>query len=205
MAAHKIKIAPGQKYGKLIVIAKTERRVSGRVVWECLCDCGNTAYVTTTHLTNWHTTSCGCARDHASRMELAGQRFGRLVAIKPIDKHMGNSVVWYCQCDCGKVAEVAAISLRRGNTKSCGCLASEVHKRSSATMIEERSKDLVDGTDIKMLMLPPTKANTSGTTGVSWDSSVRTWKAHITFKGHRYFLGSSVDKEKAIALRKEAE
>ena len=72
-------------------------------------------------------------------------------------------------------------------------------------MIKERSKDLVDGTDVKLLMLPPTKANTSGTTGVGWDKSVRTWKAHITFKGHRYYLGSSVDKEYAVALRKEAE
>ena len=199
------RISSGQRYGRLTVIRKTERRTSGRIVWECRCDCGNTAYVTSAHLLGGSTTSCGCARSHTNRMDLSGQRFGRLVALSPTDRRMCHSVIWRCQCDCGKIAEIAAISLRNGSTRSCGCLSSEVHRKSSATMQQERRKDLVDGTDIKLLMLPPTSANTSGTTGVSWDKSVRTWKAHITFKGRRYSLGSSRDKAVAIALRKEAE
>lgn len=205
MAKQRVKIAVGQKYGKLTVIAKTDQRASNHVIWKCRCDCGNIAYVTGTRLIIGSTTSCGCARAHTNRMDLAGQRFGRLVAIKPTDNHLGNSVIWHCQCDCGKTANVAAINLRTGSTKSCGCLSSEIHRISSSAMITERSKYLVEGTDVKNLMRQPGKSNTSGFTGVSWDSSVQIWKAYITFKGHRYFLGSSVDKESVIALRKEAE
>lgn len=55
------RIEPGQRYGRLTVVAKTDRRVSNRVVWECRCDCGNTTYVTSNHLANGNTKSCGCA------------------------------------------------------------------------------------------------------------------------------------------------
>lgn len=57
---------------------------------------------------------------------------------------------------------------------------------------------------MKLLMHAPIKSNTSGKAGVSFDRSVGIWKATIVFKGHKYYLGSSVDKEKAIAMREEA-
>jgi len=31
----------GQRFGKLVAIEPTEKRVSKSVVWKCLCDCGN--------------------------------------------------------------------------------------------------------------------------------------------------------------------
>ena len=31
----------GQKFGKLTVIEKTDRRNSGAIVWKCKCECGN--------------------------------------------------------------------------------------------------------------------------------------------------------------------
>lgn len=68
-----------------------------------------------------------------------------------------------------------------------------------------RSVDYVDGTDVKKLMQAPSAANTSGTVGVTYDKSVRMWKAYIQFKGRRYYLGSSVDKAVAVSLRKSAE
>lgn len=71
------RIEPGQRYGRLTVVAKTDRRVSNRVVWECRCDCGNTTYVTSNHLANGNTKSCGCARTGTNLLDLSGQRFGR--------------------------------------------------------------------------------------------------------------------------------
>lgn len=53
----------GQKFGKLVAIAPTERRASnGAVYWECLCDCGNTTYVVYTSLKKGDTQSCGCKK-----------------------------------------------------------------------------------------------------------------------------------------------
>uniref|UniRef100_A0A7C9NUW7 Uncharacterized protein n=1 Tax=Muribaculaceae bacterium Z82 TaxID=2304548 RepID=A0A7C9NUW7_9BACT len=63
------------------------------------------------------------------RIDLAGQRFGRLVALEPTEKRSDGSVVWRCQCDCGKVVEVNAHRLRKGNTKSCGCLKKDRFKQ----------------------------------------------------------------------------
>lgn len=50
-----------QKFGQLLVIEKTnDRTKNGKVIWKCLCDCGNTAFVATDKLTTRHTQSCGC-------------------------------------------------------------------------------------------------------------------------------------------------
>ena len=31
--------------------------------------------------------------------DLTGQRFGRLVAVEPMDSISGKGVIWHCQCD----------------------------------------------------------------------------------------------------------
>ena len=36
----------------------------------------------------------------------------------------GNHALWKCRCICGKVFETTSNSLRKGNTKSCGCQSS---------------------------------------------------------------------------------
>lgn len=61
--------------------------------------------------------------------DLTGQRFGRLVAKYPTDKRLCSSVVWHCECDCGKSCDVATVNLRNGSTKSCGCLHREAAKK----------------------------------------------------------------------------
>lgn len=61
-------------------------------------------------------------------IDMTGQRFGRLVAVKQIDKaDIGkeNGIYWLCKCDCGNEVVVASQSLKRGQTKSCGCLRKE--------------------------------------------------------------------------------
>lgn len=50
----------GKRFGKLVVVRETEERRNGKVVWECVCDCGNTCKVRSCHLISGHTKSCGC-------------------------------------------------------------------------------------------------------------------------------------------------
>lgn len=52
--------------------------------------------------------------------DLTGQRFGRLTVIKRVPSK-NNNARWLCQCDCGNVTEVLGTTLRRGESKSCGC------------------------------------------------------------------------------------
>ena len=56
------------------------------------------------------------------RVDLTGKAFGSLTAICPTDgRGKTGSVVWKCQCVCGKTVLVEAHLLTKGNTKSCGC------------------------------------------------------------------------------------
>lgn len=60
-----------------------------------------------------------------ARKDITGQRFGRLVAIRPNGKQ-GNNIKWLCRCDCGNEITTNVSSLTRGKTKSCGCLRKEI-------------------------------------------------------------------------------
>ena len=57
--------------------------------------------------------------------DLAGQRFGRLVAIRPAGINRSGQYRWECQCDCGKTHVTTSYRLRSGTTKSCGCYMRE--------------------------------------------------------------------------------
>lgn len=61
-----------------------------------------------------------------SFMDIAGQRFGRLVAIAHAghtrEGMKGRTSFWKCRCDCGNEKIIRAAFLRNGLTRSCGCL-----------------------------------------------------------------------------------
>ena len=60
-----------------------------------------------------------------------GKRYGKLV-VTGVAYREGNTAFLYCDCDCGtKNRIVRASSLRKGVTKSCGCLRSVDMKHSS--------------------------------------------------------------------------
>jgi hypothetical protein len=54
-----------------------------------------------------------------------GKKFGRLVVERFAGKDRHNSAVWDCKCECGNRIVVSGKKLRRGNTRSCGCLQKE--------------------------------------------------------------------------------
>lgn len=57
-------------------------------------------------------------------IDLAGQRFGRLVVLHraPNKDNKHKRAVWRCLCDCGTERSVTSNNLRGGITSSCGCL-----------------------------------------------------------------------------------
>jgi hypothetical protein len=54
-------------------------------------------------------------------IDLTGQIFGDLTAVKPTGERRHGNVVWVCLCICGNFANVDANKLRFGVTQSCGC------------------------------------------------------------------------------------
>lgn len=65
--------------------------------------------------------------------DLAGKRFGKLVAIKSTYNQEKKITLWECKCDCGNVCHVRANRLLHGRTKSCGCLRGEVNRQKNTT------------------------------------------------------------------------
>lgn len=115
----------GQRFGKLIAIKPTDKRNGANVIWELICDCGNITYADTGNLGNGSTRSCGCLHKEVVSINIKGQRFGRLVAIKR-SINRGIKTTWKCQCDCGNVVDVTTDHLVKGGTRSCGCIRDEL-------------------------------------------------------------------------------
>jgi hypothetical protein len=63
------------------------------------------------------------------RLNLVGQRFGRLLVVDKIGVNEKRNVVWKCICDCGKIKNIISAELRRGRTNSCGCLKNEIQRK----------------------------------------------------------------------------
>jgi hypothetical protein len=63
--------------------------------------------------------------------DIAGQRFGRLVALAPDGITRDGNMIWKCECDCGATAHVRSGSLCRGSTVSCGCRRREATAEAS--------------------------------------------------------------------------
>ena len=66
--------------------------------------------------------------------DLAGRRFGRLVALEFVDYGANYAALWRCACDCGVARVVTRTSLLQGYTRSCGCL------RREATALRNRAR-----------------------------------------------------------------
>lgn len=65
------------------------------------------------------------------KLNLIGNKFGRLLVVKESTNRHGNgSVGWICECDCGVVKEISSNKLTcKKPTRSCGCLLKETSMR----------------------------------------------------------------------------
>ena len=192
----------GKRFGRLVVLKQSSNNAGGRVCWLCRCDCGSAAVVTAHGLKSGKTKSCGCLKQesHATMRELTGQRFGNLTVLGiSEERSYKGSILWNCQCGCGKKVVVAEDSLISGHYKSCGCGRIEQGKELQNYLT------FVDGTCIEWLERRKHRSdNTSGCTGV-YAAKKGTYRASITLCGKRYYLGTYSEFEKAVEARKYAE
>lgn len=62
------------------------------------------------------------------KMNLIGQKFGRLMVLKQVIEN--DKKLWLCKCDCGETTKVSTKNLNSGRVRSCGCM-----KRKSGTTL----------------------------------------------------------------------
>ena len=60
------------------------------------------------------------------KIELKGQRFGRLVALAEAGRTKTSRVTWRCRCDCNNEIIADGVLLRCGKIQSCGCLSRKI-------------------------------------------------------------------------------
>lgn len=117
----------GQRFGKLVVVDRNFSH-TGKVKWNCVCDCGNTCVCTSVNLKSGNSKSCGCGRSVVAKKklhDLSGQTFGRwTVLYRDVSKSNSNAY-WFCQCQCGVVKSVNSGNLVSGKSISCGCYRAE--------------------------------------------------------------------------------
>ena len=129
----------GKRFGSLTVLERVACKHHD--MWLCRCDCGKLVTKPSNNLAGANP-SCGCRQGVRRRLDLTGQRFGRLVALEYDEaqsKIVGRSC-WRCQCDCGNSAIVVTNLLTSGHTQSCGCLQREHTSRLGASVGVENGK-----------------------------------------------------------------
>ncbi|MDY4183619.1 MAG: hypothetical protein SOX92_04955 [Candidatus Onthovivens sp.] len=185
----------GKRYGRLVVIEKTDKRYHSTTIYKCRCDCGNIVELTINKLYSGHAKSCGCL--NRRMVDLTGQKFGRLTVIGfAYTKNKKN--YWECKCDCGNTCFVPTTYLTTGVTVSCGYKNEE-----NRTPLPNLDRELVDGTmkcgikkDRKL-----NKNNTSGVRGVHFDKDRELWVAQIMFQRKAHILGRFKTKGEAVKAR----
>ena len=185
----------GLRFGRLVAKEYLFDDHRNQACWLFQCDCGNEKILPYNH-----------RRERAESLhksDITGQRFGRLVAMRPTEqRHGSGSIVWECRCNCGKTVFVTVNQLRCGIVRSCGCLYRETRSDWSG-----KRQDLIDETSITGLISAkhPRTDNKSGVTGVYLDRKSGKWIAYISAQRKRHYLGLFEKKEDAIKARRRAE
>lgn len=191
----------GHTFGLLTAVKRVENK-RGRTCWLCRCRCGGQKEVTAHDLKEGKVKSCGCLVHSAKRsiVDISGQRFGRLTALRPTERRdRKGTVCWLCRCDCGNECEVSEAKLMSGNCKSCGCL-----NRENQEKIKNRLTH-VDGTCIEFLEKRKSRRdNRSGFRGVFRLQNGK-YRVSIGFQGKRISLGSYGSFDDAVKARLDAE
>lgn len=127
----------GKTFGLLTVKEELpERRDYRKIVYRCVCECGNERDVLGENLRGGITTSCGCMANANRKLDIIGHKYNLLTVLEPTDRRCGHSVVHKCLCECGNIAYVSTTDLRTGNTKSCGCLKSKGESKISLLLYQ---------------------------------------------------------------------
>ena len=169
----------GQRFERLIVLQQADKSATGKTLWLCQCDCGNTTIASRSNLVSGDSKSCGCLNLERLRdrlKDLTGQIFGRLTVLNKDPKSTLQKTKWLCQCECGQQKSVRGSHLKSGKSKSCGCLNKE--------MASERGHDLTGQKFGKLIVLTQTKNRTA-------NGAVR-WSCHCECGSTKPIVGRNL-------------
>lgn len=146
IAAERMVDITGQRFACLEAVRPLRQGKGGRYVWLFKCHgdarygCNGTHEADASAVKFGGIKSCGCANSKSAserrRLDIAGQRFAYLEAVKPTGKIRG-SVVWLFKCHgfaefgCKGTHTAPVGAVKIGNTTSCGCASRKATSESA--------------------------------------------------------------------------
>jgi hypothetical protein len=67
------------------------------------------------------------ARSHPKLIDITGSVFGKLTVVCKAGNRKSGESKWMCVCECGGSTITTSSKLRKGHSKSCGCIVGEKH------------------------------------------------------------------------------
>lgn len=113
----------GKKFNLLTAVIYDSSNKNGNRLWLFKCECGNEKILCMSDVKRGRIKSCGCLGRYKEE-NLEGQKINRYTFIK-FDSRRNRISYWLCRCDCGTEKVVSVPNIKRGDTKSCGCLKNE--------------------------------------------------------------------------------
>lgn len=121
----------GNTFGDFLVLEKCKEKAKDNcILYKCRCiHCGHEENVASNVLRSQRKFCSNCHIRKTTMIDMTGQVFGFLKVLERdlSPEHLGheNDTYWKCQClKCGSIKSIRGISLRKGSTKSCGCIKS---------------------------------------------------------------------------------
>lgn len=124
------------------------------------------------------------------KIDLTGQKFGRLTVVADDGTRDNGAVSWLCRCECGKSTPVRGALLKSGNTRSCGCLQLD----------RAREYGLRPGVN---KITTATSRSRTGVRGVAKKRGV--YEVTININKKQTYLGRYKTLEEATEVRRKAE
>lgn len=111
----KLKNLEGKRFEKLLVLNRSLIK-NKRILWDCICDCGNKTTVFGLNLVRGHTKSCGCDKKH---VDFSEKIIGSFV-VKNVAGKEKRQIKWNCKCNvCGTYKIFWSCQLTNSESLKC--------------------------------------------------------------------------------------
>lgn len=113
----------GRVFGRWLVEGPGPLSKHQAMTWMCLCKCGTRRAVLAYQLFQNKSLSCGCHMSDMCSVRTIKDETGNIYGYWTVLQfcHVENRTArWLCECGCGTRRIVSGVSLRRGESNSCG-------------------------------------------------------------------------------------